>query len=323
MKMGVDIGYGFTKAVNEKGRKAVFPSLVAAVPKDALGGVIPILNKYRVKYETCGQKGEFLIGEAAKASFSVLQTFSREKPAGIHDALLFAAIALLEDSGDERPEVGIGLPLAYYTAQRENLLRRLNGISVQVEINEKKVEIFDLKVQVFPQGAGVLFGESLPTDGYAGVVDIGTFTTEYLLFQVVEGQPVPVPEACGSMEAGTQMVYNALSLEFQARTGSPVPSGMEKEIAERALKGLPIFYNGNSYDLSKEALSIRDNVALFISQKVLAAWGNKGGYITRTIMAGGGSLFFEDKVADALPGAVLTGDPIFANANGYLTFLQD
>lgn len=320
MKVGIDVGYGFTKAVNENGEKIIFPSLVAPVPYDFLGDIMKGQIGYKVKIYINGEQNSFLTGEAARHSSRPIQTFNREKPARIHDTLLFTALGLL---GDEENEVGIGLPLAYYTYQRQILKERLQGISGCINVDGREICFKKLKVDIFPQGAGVLFGQRLPWDGFLGVIDIGTFTTEYLLFEIKEGQPVPLLEQCGSVEAGTKMVYDAVASEFQLLTGSPVPEGMAELMTDKALKGENIYFNRKYWDLYDVARAAVSYVSLLITQKVLSVWGNKSGYISLTLLAGGGSLFFGNEIIKNLPiPAQIVEEPLFANANGYLAFIS-
>lgn len=321
MKIGIDIGYGFTKAINECGEKLIFPSLVAPAGHDALSGMFSQTEEYRVKIKNGHYNNDLLIGEAAKHSFAVTQVLNKVKPADLHDPLVFTCIGLL---GQNNPEltIGVGLPLAYYASQKEGLQTRLNQLSSYITINGKDHNIKQIKAEVFPQGAGVLLASNgLPSKGYIGVIDPGTYTTEFLLFEMRNGQPVPIHEACGSVEVGTSLVYTAVAREFQAQTGSPLPIGMEHEITLQALNRETIKYYDKTYSLSDAAYQARNNVATAISQKVLAAWGNRTGYIQNTFLAGGGALFFGAEFYKSFPSVTVVDDPVFANAHGYLAFL--
>lgn len=322
MKIGIDIGYGFTKAVNEAGEKIIFPSLVAPAGHDTLSGIFSQTQEYRVNIVSGYQKTELLIGEAARHSFAVSQALNKEKPPELHDPLLLTAIGLLGQNHSEI-SIGVGLPLAFYASQKEHLQNRLRQLSACVTVNGTETHICEPEVQVLPQGAGVLLkaGEKLPLRGYIGVVDPGTYTTEYLLFEMKEGQPVPVLEACGSVEVGTNLVYSAVAREFQAQTGSPLPIGMEHEIAQQALNREVIRYYGKDYYLDNVAYTARKTVTTTICQKVLASWGNRTGYIQNTFLAGGGPLFFGSDLHMAFPCSIVVDEPVFANADGYLAFL--
>lgn len=322
MKIGIDIGYGFTKAVNEMGDKVIFPSLVAPAGHDVLGGMFSHTQEYRINIVSGHQKTELLVGEAARHSFAVSQVLNKEKPPELHDPLLLTAVGLLGQKQSEL-SIGVGLPLAYYASQKGELENRLRGFSLCVTVNGNEHYVENPEIKVIPQGAGVLLkaGSQLPLRGYVGVVDPGTYTTEYLLFEMKDGQPIPILEACGSVEVGTNLVYTAVAQEFQAQTGSPLPTGMEHEITQQALNREAVRYHSKMYCLDDVVYTARKNISTAICQKVLAAWGNRTGYIQNTFLAGGGPLFFGADLYAALPCPVVVDEPVFANADGYLAFL--
>jgi plasmid segregation protein ParM len=92
MHIGVDIGYGQTKAISEKGEKVVFPSLVAPMTKGPLQDNTQ--HKARIQCASVSMK-EVFVGESARYSKTIHQLSGQEKPAEIHDILLLTAIGLL------------------------------------------------------------------------------------------------------------------------------------------------------------------------------------------------------------------------------------
>lgn len=322
MKIGIDIGYGYTKAVNENGQKISFPSLVAPSGPDYLKGVFSAMDNYQVEITTGRQNTHLFVGEAARSSYAVSRSLARDKLPELHDPLLLTAAALL--GGEDRVlEIGVGLPLAYYVSQKDSLQVRLQSLAAHVKVNGNKKYVGFPLIKVIPQGAGVLFlkQDALPRNGFVGVVDIGTYTTEYLLFEIREGRPVPVMEASGSVEAGVHLVNRAIAAEFQTLTGSPLPLEMEKQVIGKALNGEPVRYYNKDYLLEGAAITARKNIAMVITQKVISAWGNRTGYIEITFLAGGGPGFFGPDINSSLPNALAVEDAFYANANGYLAFL--
>lgn len=112
--VGIDVGYGYTKAV-APANSVIFPS-AAAPPPPALLDSPEFPHRVRIRTDN-GLDQEHLIGEAALRSASVVTTLSRKKPAAVHDLLLLSA-AYLTLAGEERSyfdtELAVGLPLAYY-----------------------------------------------------------------------------------------------------------------------------------------------------------------------------------------------------------------
>lgn len=321
MKIGIDVGYGFVKAINELGNRITFPALVAPGSQNlGLADVFKNTLDYQVSIATGNGQENLLVGEAAKQSFIATQVLSQQKPKEYHDPLLFTAAHLL--GIDDCHDIGVGLPLAYYSTQKDILRQRLQQLNAYVSIKGNQKFIRFAQVQVIPQGAGILFtcSEVLPDNGFVGLVDIGTYTTEYLLFQYRNSKPIPVLEACGTVEAGVHLVYSAISREFQAQTGSPLPTEMESYVVEKVLNREPVTHNGKKYFIIDTAIEARRQVAQAITQKILAAWGNRTGYLDATLLAGGGSLFFANDLTQ-FPNQHIVSDPVYANAQGYLALL--
>ncbi|QGP94087.1 hypothetical protein MGLY_35120 (plasmid) [Neomoorella glycerini] len=327
--VGVDVGYGFVKAVSPVARVS-FPAVVAPYVEDPLSGMFRDGTGHKVKVrKISGEVEEKLVGEAALRSLAATTSLSREKPAALHDLMLLAA-AYLAGAGDKGPfpkqfDLAMGLPLAYFRGQKDALKKRLESLAAWVSVDggEERHISFG-KVLVFPQGAGVvLAGDvALPGNGYFGVVDVGTYTTDYLLFEDRgDGVPCPLPEACGSLEAGVHLVHRALAAEFQRQAGAPLAPAMYQEVVEDALVGRPIHYAGKDIHLEETLLKARRDVAQAIAQGVLAAWGGRAGFVALVILAGGGACLFDDGLLRALPGARIAKDPFFANATGYLKML--
>lgn len=327
--VGVDVGYGFVKAVSPVARVS-FPSVVAPYIEDPLSGLFHDGRGHRVRVRKAdGEVEEKLVGEAALRSLAATATLSREKPAALHDLMLLAAV-YLAGAGDKGPfpkqvDLAVGLPLAYFRAQKDALKKRLEGLAAWVSVDggEERYISFG-RVLVFPQGAGVvLSGDiALAGNGYLGVVDVGTYTTDYLLFEDRgDGVPRPLPEACGSLEAGVNLLHRALAAEFQRRAGAPLAPAMYQEAAEGALVGRPIHYAGRDIHLEEAFMKARRDIVQAIVQGVLAAWGARAGYVALTLLAGGGACLFEEELLRALPGARTSQDPFFANAIGYFKML--
>ncbi|WP_084413155.1 ParM/StbA family protein [Desulfovirgula thermocuniculi] len=326
--VAADIGYGYVKAISSSGHRAIFPSVVAPATHDPLGGFMEDNLGHRVRVRRLdGSAEERLVGEAAARSAAAVTTLAKNKPADMHDTLLLAA-AYLVGAGSASPfpaqqvDLAVGLPLAFYRAQRDTLRARLEALSAWVSMDggEERYVSFR-KVLVLPQGAGVVaaFPELLPEKGLVGVVDVGTYTTDYLLLEKLPGraEPKPVLECCGSAEVGVHLVHKAVAREFQARTGAPLPPEMWEETARAG----SVVYEGRAVDLSAAVERALADAAQAISQRVLGAWGNRAGFVSATILAGGGALLLKERLAACLPCVVEAPDPVFANALGFLRAL--
>lgn len=325
--VAADIGYGYVKAVTDTGIRACFPSVTAPATQDLLGGIMAngLGHRVHIRYPDGGTE-ERLVGEAAARSLAAVTSLSRQKPADMHDTLVLAAAYLAGAGGTGilpgQTDLAVGLPLSYYRAQKDGLAARLKRLSAWVSADggEERYISFG-RVLVLPQGAGIVaaYPELLLEKGLVGVVDVGTYTTDYLLLEKVPGraEPRPVLEACGSTEAGVHLVHRAVAREFQARTGAPLPQEMWEQVATIGT----VVYEGRTVDLTEAVEKALADAAQAISQRVLGAWGNRAGFVAATVLAGGGALLLKERLEGCLPCVAVPEDPVFANALGFLRAL--
>lgn len=327
MLISVDIGYGFTKAVTDSGHRASFPSVVAPAHMDLFNGIFNNGIGYKVMVHTLEGSQEKLVGDLALNSTAAQNFVARhEKPAEIHDLLLLTAAYLCEASSFSvvnKREVNlvVGLPLSFYRGQKDALKDRLLKLSawLSVDGNEKKYISFN-KVMVFPQGAGALvsLGDALPKSGMIGLIDIGTYTTDYMLFEIKNGMPIPMPDACGSVEAGIYLAQRSLAEEFEKQTGSPLPQRMYQRTMELAREGKSISFEGRNIDLFSGWKQAQKEIAETIAGHVLALWGDRTGFLDMTVFAGGGSIWFGDMLQNTFSNPMFAAEGVFANAVGFL-----
>jgi plasmid segregation protein ParM len=329
--LSIDVGYGFTKAVTREGCKISFPSVTAPANVDLFGGVFSNNIGHRVEIATLNDSREILTGNLAMNSVAAQNFVARhEKPAEVHDVLLLTAAYLcgagsFSEVHKNETDLVVGLPLSFYRGQKNALKERLSKISAWVSVDGKERRYISFnKVMVFPQGTGALvsLGDALPESGMIGLIDIGTYTTDFMLFEVKNGMPIPILDACGSAEAGIYLAQRAIASEFEKRTGSPLPQRMYQQAAEWARQGSFIHYEGSRVHLSDVWKKAQKEIANTISGHVLAIWGDRTGFLDMTVFAGGGSIWFWDVLQKAFSNPVYAEDAVFANAMGYLMMVS-
>jgi plasmid segregation protein ParM len=332
LSFGIDIGYGFVKVTSGAGGKVSFPSLVAPCGHDPLDGAIRGRGSgYKVRITINGERVESLVGEAASQSLSAQRFVAQqEKPSQLHDTLLLTAAYLLGAGKDVFLGVNtclaVGLPLSFYRNQKSALKERLEKLSARLRVDggpERTVSFS--RVSVFPQGAGALVSasKSLPKSGLVGLIDIGTYTSDFLLFDMRNGAPMPVPDACGSIEIGLYPACRALAAEFERQAGATLPPRMYQTAFDHARQEIPMSYQGRGIDLRQAWKQVQREIAVTIAGQVRAAWGDRVGFLSMTIFAGGGAVNFWDALKGAFPQPRLAEDSIYANALGYLAMITD
>jgi len=325
MRIAVDVGYGWTKALSEDGRKVSFPSVVARAIADTTGGLFSALP-----YEVKINGANWFVGERAKQCVSCLTLPGQSRKNGeVHDILLLAAAYLVgAGEGGDKPELAVGLPLAFFKAQRDWLAEHVQALAAWVGTNGTEKHIAFSRVEVFPQGAGILaLCDDLPARGYVLLVDVGTYTTEFLLFEsrLVDGRAryIPIPDGCSSIEVGVHAVHQSLAMAWREKTGVPLPGRMAEEVATAAAKGETILHAGRTVDLSKQYRDAVKQTAQAIEAGIKSVLQDRAEFVAKTVLAGGGAHMFGSHLRLAFPCAETLLDPVFGNARGYLRLMQD
>lgn len=332
MRIAVDIGYGYVKALSETGKRAVFPSVVAPSPA---GGVLAgALGNgkgldYRVGVRPFGRLGAeetMLIGEAALAARGAVRTWEMEATNNAYLPLLIAAGLGLVGDG-EPVRLALGLPLAAYAAQRDGLRGVAEGLDLSVSLNgapAMRARVND--VFIFPQAAGAYYSACLNVHGGlrdaslarqpVGVVDVGYRTTDYLVMARGPGGLLPREDLAGSLDMGINTAHQAVRAEAEALARRPV----DLVQVERALAWAEgsLYVQGREVSLRKALDAALAELAEQVVAKIKLAWGEEMDHLAAVLVAGGGGQALFPYLRDTFPAARLVPDPLWANAEGYL-----
>lgn len=316
MQISIDVGYSQVKAMSQNGDKILFPAVKASIANDPTMGMFKQLG-HHVQIKKFNSTQDELVGEGALRSLNATTTLTREKSAEIHDLFILTAAYLCGASGFT--DLAVGLPLAYYRFQKQELQQRLQKISAHLIVDDGPERYINIsKVSVFPQGVGVLLSDGLAMahSGRIAVIDIGFYTTDYLLFEIIDGSPIPIPEFCGSLDAGIHLVSRGITTAYQEITGALAP----KFLLNSLIAGEIVYFNGQALKLNMELDNVLKRSAEQITQSILAAWSQQADNISQTILAGGGSILLNRYLN--FPNIVLPKDPVFANTEGFLSLLN-
>ncbi|MHB8927062.1 MAG: ParM/StbA family protein, partial [Bacillota bacterium] len=122
MRVAVDLGYGFVKAVSENGKRVMFPSVVAPDPggkelAEALGSK----PDYAVTVEHGGRAARYLVGESAATVRNGVRAWEGDQTEHHNTAILYATAIALLNVGPGPVDLACGLPLTAYGSQRGGL----------------------------------------------------------------------------------------------------------------------------------------------------------------------------------------------------------
>jgi Actin like proteins N terminal domain len=310
MRIGVDVGSGFTQWVSDRGQ-GLFPSQVAPWRPEMDGlhddpQVVRIQNIARA----------FVVGESCGPLASqdeIVDTLTDEW-SGSEGwiALLYAALAQggVDDSGEVT--LATGVPQALFQKVRKPLMERLNGIH-RCEVQGRSYAV-KISAKVFPQaGVATASVEGLSdTDQPVGLIDIGTFTTGYAVVDLNEkGEPEIQYPRCSGIARGTSTIAGRISAWLDTHHQVRLqPTRLYSLINSRRLK-----LRGTEVDLSTEIKGFADQVGGEIVMGAQQTF-HGGADLARIAVVGGGADYVFSAIQRAFPQAFLVANPQWAVARG-------
>lgn len=281
--VGLDMGYGFTKAVVSDGRRIKFPTWIAI----ARPGSYTELPTYHLNGTA------YWIGEAAAYG-------ERLEINAVQDLVLFYPLFrqyVLDVLDLSQATVITGLPPKDYfeTAYRNQL-----------------------PDTALWQGLGVLIDmkDHLSTASSVAVLDIGFNTVDYVIVQRIHGKWQKV-KAGSIPHAGTMRALNLFKdalpsdlsfLRFQSK------QALVKAFEEQKFK-----YLGQTIDLSTYATKALKEYSSLLDTMITAELDSYLATTDRLVLAGGGAYYYKPKHQALL----IPQDPEFSNARGYLKWAEN
>jgi len=384
MIIGLDIGYGYTKAVSGD-RRVVFPSVVGKAERiryeadlnphlsegRPLGGAHHLGNG---AIALITEDGDHFVGELAllqsRVQWTLLDRSRVEDPSA--RLLFLAALSELVGGsphlnspcgagGEEEgraPQAGArsfsspvqttgegrhsgpirmgsaggghsfrivtGLPVNWY-ADRDKVLEQLAGKHVVRRVNGRQiVQRFTIdEVLVVPQPFGSLFDAILGPEGQivdddlaqgrVGVIDVGTYTTDYVLVDRLR-----------YVERGSGTLASAMSGAYQLIGRSLLDTfGLNLRLhqVDRAVRDGRVTVFGEKRRIDW----LVDPVLDALSQEVLAEagtlWGD-GRDLEAVLVTGGGAMALGERICRRYAHARVLPDAALANVNGFHKYGQ-
>jgi plasmid segregation protein ParM len=313
--IGIDVGYGHTKALSSAGASVVFPSAVGLADPQAfrlqVNGRSPTAAQERtVQVDDV----PYFVGEAAlRHARAVVQPRDRdwlESPA--YRILWHAALDTVLLPGTS-PTIVTGLPVSFYH-DRERLQQVVGKVLAERHSTA-------LQIKVVPQPFGSFFDAVFDPYGqlvddshvlaHTGLIDVGYFTTDVVEVQELEY----VQKGSGSIGVGVATMVDTLRGFLTERFGHVVSA----QEAEQVLRTQRLRRKGQEHDMRAQcALAVRE-AALAILTYVRQLWG-AGDQLDHILLTGGGGLVVHALLTEPLPQLHLAPTPLLANARGYVRY---
>lgn len=325
--IGIDIGFGFTKAV--KGHETI-------IFKSILGEAAEI--QYTEALLDEAERDEYLhleiegtshfVGELAERQSNV-RFFTLDQGQFVSRFARPLALTALGRLASSHVPVNLvtGLPIGHYRQHKEDFAKMLAGkhtitiVSRDGSREEKSININ--KVLVVPQPFGSLFDAMLTDDGHLkdkhflqqkiGVIDVGFRTCDYTVSDKMRYSE----RGSRTTESGIARGFNIIASKLREKSGVNVELYRLYQAVEKGA----IKIRGQEFDLKAITEQVFKQLATTIANEVDRLWADDWD-MDAMIITGGGGKVLEPYLKSQLTGEVLAAtdgdhDQRFRNVQGY------
>jgi plasmid segregation protein ParM len=331
LTVGLDIGYGVTKALSPDKEPIVFPS-VCGHARQIKFRAEELIGWYPGDQIT-DESGDWFVGDLALSQVPIGELLrlrgraARKDAFGYEFRVRMARVALgkllmsVPGVGDViQVRIATGLPvdhMAQASQLKEALIGRhpirTDSVNVVADITE---------VMVMPQPYGSIYAAMLTPDGdinryhtalRTGVCDVGTYTIDLALDD--EGEFVDARS--GSVEGGVYTAQERLETMLEAEYGEKPSYGALEEL----LRTGKYKAYGQMVDYRAEVQQALEPLRSATMSLAGDKW-KTGASVDAIYLSGGGAALVYDQVHEAFPQAQLMDNPQLANARGYLSYAR-
>lgn len=330
--LGIDIGFGFTKATDGK-RDLVFKSVLGESTdiqfRDEMIAA-PGEDEKHLQIEVDGKS--YFVGELAERQSNV-RFFTLDQAQFIGKfAKVFALAATAQMvKGFVPVNLVTGLPIGYYRQYKDELAKLLVGehkvtvIDADGKQEEKSLSIN--KVRVVPQPFGSLFNMMLNDLGEMGdkrlikdkigIIDVGFRTSDYTISDKMRYSE----RGSRTTDSGIARAFNVIATKLRENSGINVELyRLYEAIDEGSIK-----IRGKVYDLKSLTDQVFSQLATSIANEVDRLWVDDWD-IDAMVVTGGGGAVLAKYLKPLLNGEIMETDPDLDmrlyNVHGYRKFGQ-
>ena len=323
--LGIDLGFGFTKATDGT-RDIILKSVIGEAEPQYVDSIMdqgPDEGHVHLELD----EGAVFVGELAERTSS-LRTFTLDHDRFVTESsrtLTLAAASLLAN-GDEPVRIVTGLPISTFRAKQDELASRMHGrhsfVKVEPNGQRRRMSITVEDVRVIAQPFGSLYESQLDGAGRVadrgrlkekiGIVDVGFQTSD---FTVADGGRF-LERASSSTDAGIGKAFAAISGKLREKSGVTV----ELYRLYEAMLNRRIKVRGNTFDLSRLIDHVLNQLATDLASEINRLWADEWDIDAIMITGGGGSVL-APYLTPLLQGNVLpvqeAGDARMTNVRGF------
>ncbi len=333
-KLAVDVGFGCVKALYNKDKRIVFPSVVGDFrPVRYWSSVDTDESLSQLCIEYCGRR--YYVGEIAHLQAKARVTMDASRFTSIEGiALLLTALMHLSPDRHSVLKLATGLPVNEFASEKNAYKKALIGEHFLKLLSPNGHIIRDNHIViseaiVLPQPMGSIFNAVLNEDGSdngsplaggrIGVIDIGRNTVDL----IQTDKMIFIDRSSTSFDdIGLDDAYRELSVELKNNFGVSIPS----ESIEPYVRKDTIQYRGKGQSISIEKEKVYRAQAEKIASRVKNTWKDIW-QINSIIVTGGGAIVLGDYIAEFLGEedqitVYKNSEATFTNVMGYLKFYE-
>jgi hypothetical protein len=327
-KVGLDVGFGVTKALMLGRNPVLFPSVIGHARQIKFRA-----EKLKVRYpgdQIFDDAGTWFVGNLALSQLTPGEVLRLRGRTADNDALgnefrarmMVAAIGKLfagvTDGQVVHVAVSTGLPVDHMP-QASTLKTALLGTH-RVKTDQADFILNVTSCACMPQPYGTLYSQLLTTNGAinvchtatrTGVLDVGTYTTDVALDD--DGEYIDA--LSGSVEMGISYAQERIAAVLEGEYNQKIPH----KIIAQTLQTKCFTAFGKPVDFSAEVDSALEPL-LSATENLLSEKWQTGASIDVIYVSGGGAPLVNGLVSQMYPQAQLVNNSHLANAQGYLNY---
>ena len=326
--IGIDVGFGFTKAYNGK-NSVIFKSLIGDATDIQFRSLLGDDSSTSNLHITLDDKSYFL-GSYAELQ-SNIREFTLDQEKLIEDFVKILAIAAAGICTDKPGPINVvsGLPVGYLKRDTKKFKKMIRGTHEITFHNRdgqdvtKKVTID--KIHIIPQPIGSIFNLIFDDHGRItdknlatqklGVVDIGFRTSDFSIFDHLQY----IERGSSTMDTGISKCFSVIANKLRQESNINIELYRMFQFIESGM----IKIRGKEYNISNLKKRVYNHAASAIASDLNRLWENDWD-IDSIILSGGGSVELSEYLSPNIDGNVIPigkdVDARFNNVQGYCKF---
>ncbi|MBA3012176.1 MAG: ParM/StbA family protein [Proteobacteria bacterium] len=326
--VGIDVGFGFTKAYNGK-NSVIFKSLIGDATDIQFRSFLGEESSTSNLHITLNDKSYFLGNYAEQQSNIAEFTLDQEKLIENFVKILAIAAAGICCNTAGPINVVTGLPVGYLKRDSRRLKEMIQGIheitfhTANGRDETKRIHID--KIHVIPQPIGSIFNLIFDEFGKIkdknlasqklGVVDIGFKTTDFSIFDHLQY----IERGSSTMDTGISKCFSVFANKLRQESNINI----ELYRIFKFVKSGMIKIKGKEYNITNLKKRVYTHAASAIASDLNRLWENDWD-IDTIILSGGGSVELSEYLSPNIEGNVIPipkdVDARFNNVQGYCKF---